>query len=234
MTNLEDLLDFLGDQISELDKLWKLLDQASTESPSVLMDRIYLHADRFHAAYTDVFRKAIEEKDVKVLHELTREYLENAGDEVAGAWETIASHNYKLNDAGLEIAKKLPSISLKDIHLFLDEIKDIISEADEKRGNNDYLGSIEKYKECIKASRKCELEIEDAIRAHKRDEIREAKEERREKRYLGITLKQGIILALITGGLLLIVTISSAVLGPIISSWFTSPSQAPSHTQGVK
>ncbi|MDV2504346.1 MAG: hypothetical protein RX318_10380 [bacterium] len=205
MAKLEEKRDILKQKIEALDQLWELLDQAWNKAPSEITDRIYAKADKFYTAYSDVFRKALETEDIEQFRTLAQEFYENAGDEVAGAWEIVASHSVEQNEKSLEEAEKYPNILVRDMRELEHQSKQYLYEAEQKRGNNKYLDAIEEYKKCREESLKCSFAIEDAIRVQRREEKREKKEEKREEKRLVLTKRQAIL------------GIAAVILGPTLA-----------------
>lgn len=217
MATLEEWQDFLNQTMVELDKLWKLLDEVWNEAPYELAGHIYDQADRFHQAYWDVFNVAVDNQDLESLRDSTEEFLDTAGDEVAGAWQIVASYRVERSEKSLNEARGFVISPLATTHRLLHEAKKFVSTADAKRGDVDYPGATDQYKECIRKCLECNFEIDDAVRLHRGEVVRDTKEEKREEKRLQVSWKQ----ALFAGAVIILATIFGSVVGAIITYLIT-------------
>ena len=196
---------YLLAQMDELDKFWKLKDDAWSLATQDLSDEMGELADLFHQTYWDVFRAAVECETREELEERVPDAIRAAQGVVVRGWLLIVDHQITRLDADIASVRDGGTQPLAQTRGILDKAKELRRGAETKTDQGDHGEAVVTLQNSLAKCKEADFQLDDARRAG--DDARRAGLEKQQDR----SWTQTRVIVAIAG---LIVAIA-AILAPL-------------------
>lgn len=162
---LKEWQQYLLDQMDELDKFWKLKDDAWNLATQDLSDEMGDLADRFHQRYWDVFRAAVECETREKLGERVPDAIGAAQRVVVRGWLLIVDGQITRLDADIARVRDGGTQPLAQTRSILDEAKELRREAETKTDQGDHGEAVVTLQNSLAKCKDADFQLDDARRA---------------------------------------------------------------------
>ena len=156
---------YLLAQMDELDKFWKLKDDAWSLATQDLSDEMGELADLFHQTYWDVFRAAVECETREELEERVPDAIRAAQGVVVRGWLLIVDHQITRLDADIASVRDGGTQPLAQTRGILDEAKELRRGAETKTDQGDHGEAVLSLQNSRAKCKEADFQLDDARRA---------------------------------------------------------------------